>query len=395
MVTTAVKTKILSLVSFWILGLCNNFGYVVMLSSAHDILKSKTSAPESNTTISLNSTDGFARECNHLSTGVILLADIIPGLLIKSISPFFGLYVHRRLALCIGLTIASFITVARAETEIVAAIGVALTSMSSGLGESTLLSYMTNYQRNIIAFWASGTGAAGILGALTYTILTGIFELSPSTTLYFMLIVPILMAVSFWLLLEHPCEDTTQVVSQSLPEDSNMEIESFSVKLSYIPSLFKYMIPIGLVFFFEYLINQGLFELVYFENIWLTHAEQYRWYQVLYQLGVFVSRTSVNLFLIEKIWILAMLQGFNVVFFLAETLYSFTPNIFIIFIMIAYEGLLGGSAYSNTYYSIMKNVPKEKQEFSMAMTAFSDATGIALSGFLAIPLHNQICHLPK
>lgn len=49
-------------------------------------------------------------------------------------------------------------------------------------------------------------------------------------------------------------------------------------------------------------------------------------------------------------------QGFNVVFFLAETLYSFTPNIFIVFAIIVYEGLLGGSAYSNAYYSIMKNV---------------------------------------
>lgn len=94
------------------------------------------------------------------------------------------------------------------------------------------------------------------------------------------------------------------------------------------------MIPLGLVYFFEYLINQGLvsflhdilyiwflihvirinrldcfqFELVYFEKIWLTHAEQYRWYQVIYQLGVFISRTSVNIFPIEKIWILTILQ---------------------------------------------------------------------------------------
>ena len=25
-------------ISFWLLGLCNNFGYVVMLSAAHDVL---------------------------------------------------------------------------------------------------------------------------------------------------------------------------------------------------------------------------------------------------------------------------------------------------------------------------------------------------------------------
>lgn len=27
------------LVAYWILGLCNNYGYVVMLTAAHDILK--------------------------------------------------------------------------------------------------------------------------------------------------------------------------------------------------------------------------------------------------------------------------------------------------------------------------------------------------------------------
>jgi len=37
--------------------------------------------------------------------------------------------------------------VAKANTELIAAIGVALTSMASGLGETTLLSYMVNYER--------------------------------------------------------------------------------------------------------------------------------------------------------------------------------------------------------------------------------------------------------
>lgn len=35
------KTRWRNLVAFWILGLCNNYGYVVMLSAAHDILHSK------------------------------------------------------------------------------------------------------------------------------------------------------------------------------------------------------------------------------------------------------------------------------------------------------------------------------------------------------------------
>ncbi|XP_022163943.1 battenin [Myzus persicae] len=395
MADVEVRSNILTLASFWILGLCNNFGYVVMLSSAHDILKSNAATSGGNETVSINSTqDVFKRECNHLSTGVILLADIMPGLIIKVFSPFFALHINRRLSLCIALTTASFITVARANTELVAAIGVALTSMASGLGESTLLSYMVNYERSVITSWSSGTGAAGILGALTYAGLTGIFHLSPSTTMYLMLSVPFLMGVSFWVLLEHPNKDEIPTMpSSSLDPSANSQ--SISNKMSYIPSLLKFMIPLGLVYFFEYLINQGLFELVYFEKIWLTHSEQYRWYQVIYQLGVFISRTSVSLFPIEKIWILTILQGLNVVYFLFETLYSFTPNIYIIFGLIAFEGLLGGGAYAKSYHNIMKKVPKERQEFSMAMTSLADAIGISLSGLLAIPLHNQICKIPK
>lgn len=49
-------------------------------------------------------------------------------------------------------------------------------------------------------------------------------------------------------------------------------------------------------------------------------------------------------------------QGLNVVYFLTETLYSFTPNIYIIFAMIGFEGLLGGAAYANSYHNIMQKV---------------------------------------
>ena len=43
-------------------------------------------------------------------------------------------------------------------------------------------------------------------------------------------------------------------------------------------------------------------------DIWLTHADQYRWLQVVYQVGVFLSRSSVNVFHIKRIWILTLLQ---------------------------------------------------------------------------------------
>ena len=70
----------LVVISYWLLGLCNNFSYVIMLSAARDIL-SDSSSNNTNHTIpssySANKTNKY--DCNYLSTGSILLADIIPG----------------------------------------------------------------------------------------------------------------------------------------------------------------------------------------------------------------------------------------------------------------------------------------------------------------------------
>jgi len=50
------------------------------------------------------------------------------------------------------------------------------------------------------------------------------------------------------------------------------------------------------------------YELIQFDGIKLTYGEQYRWLQVDYQIGVFISRSSVNLVSINKIWIMSVLQ---------------------------------------------------------------------------------------
>jgi battenin len=50
------------------------------------------------------------------------------------------------------------------------------------------------------------------------------------------------------------------------------------------------------------------YELIEFRNVSLTHCDQYRWLQVDYQIGVFISRSSVNFVSIKKIWFMSVLQ---------------------------------------------------------------------------------------
>ncbi|KAK6009422.1 hypothetical protein OSTOST_25642, partial [Ostertagia ostertagi] len=83
----------------------------------------------------------------------------------------------------------------------------------------------------------------------------------------------------------------------------------------------------------------------------LTPQSQYRWYQVLYQVGVFISRSSSDLIALpgEVLPVLALLQVLNATVLYCEATSRFISHIFILFCVIIYEGLLGGASYVNTF----------------------------------------------
>lgn len=288
------------------------------------------------------------------------------------------------------VAIFGFIVVAFATTQWVAIAGVALTSFASGLGEPTFLAYSAYFNKNVISTWSSGTGGAGIVGSLAYTVLRGI-GLSNRQTLLVMICVPAIEMLVFFFLLRKPASNRIedQDKGEDVAEEDNVPpMRSLKEKFIYIKHLLRYMMPLALVYFFEYYINQGMFELVYFPDIFLDNSSQYRWYQVTYQIGVFISRSSVNIIQIKQIWVMAVLQGLNLTFFWFEAIYMFTPSIWIILALIIFEGLLGGGAYVNTFYRMSKEIPATRREFSMSVVTLSDSVGIMIAGFVAMPTHN-------
>jgi battenin len=243
-----------------------------------------------------------------MSTGAILLADIIPSLLIKLFAPFFPFFVNLRVALCVLFSSVGFILVAFSQSITMSLLGVIATSFCSGLGEVTYLQYSSFFDRNVVSTWSSGTGGAGVIGALSYSILQ---QLGLKTTLLVMLLVPGLMAVTFFIILPTPevrDDDDLNVQNHVNTEEIKNPKKALVKKFRQVPSLFKYMIPFGLVYFLEYYINQGTFELINFDNTFLKPSDQYRWLQVVYQVGVFLSRSSVNFFHIKHIWLMSVLQ---------------------------------------------------------------------------------------
>ena len=155
------------------------------------------------------------------------------------------------------------------------------------------------------------------------------------------------------------------------------------------------MVPLGLVYFFEYVINQGLFELMYFENSVLEHSQQYRWYQFDYSIGVIISRSSLSLLKIKNIKLLAILQFINFILALLQSIYWTVSSIWIILVFILWEGLLGGAAYVNTFYRISTETEPRHKEFSLGISSLADSSCIGLAGVLSIYLHSWICSMPS
>ncbi|XP_002943037.3 battenin isoform X2 [Xenopus tropicalis] len=400
-----------NLAAFWLLGLCNNFAYVVMLSAAHDILR--TQSNETATVTVSNSSSQY--DCNQISTAAVLLADILPTLLIKFTAPF---YIHLvpynyRVSLCILTAAGSFLIVSYSTQIAVSLLGVVFASVSSGLGEVTFLSLTAFFPSNVVSYWSSGTGGAGILGALSYLGLTEL-GLSPRNSLLVMLTIPALLLVR-----EGAAAGARGHGTKSVPFMVPPLPPSYFFLLLPPPSLPRWTPPSStssprapdrqpLVAGQSHDSTGGVvilglsekwkiikFELIYFPDISMSHSEQYRWYQMLYQAGVFVSRSSLRCVSIRRIWILSVLQMCNAIFLLVGVSYLFLPSLGlpVIFLVIIFEGLLGGAAYVNTFNNISVESKAEHKEFAMAAACVSDTLGISLSGAIAIPVHNYFCGL--
>uniref|UniRef100_A0A915CMG6 Battenin n=1 Tax=Ditylenchus dipsaci TaxID=166011 RepID=A0A915CMG6_9BILA len=461
-----INTSIRDLVAFWIFGLANNYAYVVMLSAASDIIaRQETSLPHSPQAGHTNAStqQGHCEErilvktCHHLPTGAVLLADILPALLIKLTFPFFMQRIPfglRHFVVC-SLQAISYLVVSFSNSIYVSLIGVAAASLGSGLGEICYLGLSAHYSKSTISAWSSGTGGAGIIGAMAYAVLTEpkLAGLTPSTALLSMLIVPVVFGITYWFVLTRsPTVHTMKLLqvdtwlvpkplnvhNKHIPEcidsmnnstiskkahleDENRKIAqpetlSFAAKLRIIAvkhyNLFslKFTImqmfspfalhdPLSLVYYAEYLINQGIVETIYFDcshGFSLSKASQYRWYQVLYQVGVFISRSSVNLIELPSwaLYILPVLQMVNALVFFFDSIYNYIPHIALIFSLILVEGLFGGASYVNTFNLVHKEALPHVREFSLSITSLSDSLGIVFSALSSIPVHSYICDVP-
>lgn len=393
--------------------------------------------------------------------GVVLLADVLPAFFTKLIAPYLIHRVPYNLRVLVFAAGSSagmlLIALTPADRSVAAKMaGVALASFASGAGELSFLGLTHYYGRLSLAAWGSGTGAAGIVGAGLYVLLTDFLGLSVRDSLFASAFLPAIMLVSFFGILPRgPLRESQRqqgrrskgydpVPNPDNPDNDHDDIErTESDDIEDFPSssaatsllapgpgrsrqqqqqqqhtghendsvasqlranlrrarslFFPYMLPLFLVYVAEYTINQGIAPVLLFpleESPFTEFRDFYPMYGFLYQLGVFVSRTSIAWVRVRRLYLPSFLQVGNVALLTLHALLmnNFLPSVYLVFVIVFWEGLLGGAVYVNTFADIMEEVDPSDREFSLGATSVSDSAGICTAGFLGMAMEVWLCN---
>ncbi|KAL7270345.1 battenin CLN3 protein [Rhizina undulata] len=386
--------------AFWIFGLINNVLYVIILSAALDLV-----GPT-------------------LPKAIVLLADVVPSFLTKLSAPYFVhlLPYRMRILLLVFLSFAGMQFVAWAPDLPLRLFGVVLASVSSGLGELSFLGMTHFYGPFAVPFWSSGTGAAGLAGAGMYVIATTWMRWGVRSSLMVFGFLPAGMLVAFFLVLplrplaekrqgydpivDYPEEEEEDTEPELLAQGGRVVVavngvgweetwRGLKIKLKKTKHLFlPYMAPLLLVYIAEYTINLGVSPTLLFplSNMPFTHyRDAYPMYNTLYQLGVFISRSSTPFIRIHHLYSLTILQCANLLLLILHAMFNFLPNIYVVFAIVFWEGLLGGAVYVNTFAEISEKVAEGEREFSLGVVTVGDSGGICVAGMLSLWLEGTLC----
>ncbi|KAF8429716.1 batten's disease protein Cln3 [Tirmania nivea] len=410
--------------AFWLFGLMNNVLYVIILSAALDLVG--PSLPKS----------------------LVLLFDVLPSFLTKLLLPYIIHRVpyHLRIPILVLLSFLGMQFVAYAPTLPWRMFGVVLASIASGAGELSFLGLTHYYGQFALASWGSGTGAAGLVGAGMYSLVITGWRWSVRGALGGFSFLPGVMLVAFFAVLprgilryQHaPGEGDAEVgvvvgeeeeevlntrrieaeglLSQQSREHGRQSTQSAplgSTSASFFPTLYRnlartktlffpYMLPLLLVYVAEYTINQGVSPTLLFGSSPPTEPptpgppfkhfrDFYPTYNTIYQLGVFVSRSSHLIYRLPALYPPSLLQCLNLILLTIHAMYPFIPSVWVVFAIIFWEGLLGGSVYVNTFAKISEEVRVREREFALGAVTVADSAGICVAGFVGLWLEGALC----
>jgi len=428
------------ILQFWFLGVLNHSAYIIMLACAKDIVEG--------------------------GTGLVFLANILPGLVIKSSAPYWfdAVPCKKRIQLatismmtgCSLVALASHPSYSSGTTSsdvdnwripllCLQLLGVAMANAQCSLGEASLLAFAGRLdaildakdaltaeapvKRNrgqCLTALSSGTGMAGVFGFFWKWFWCTFMGFSLRTTL----LLALSLGLTYWNLFVHihVQSETPAIIvhTSSIPLVPMLEEQTISSDIStiieqqdcytgtgdyerIIPipemtgkqrfylvlSLWRYMLPLFLVYAAEYALQSGTWTSIGFPV--QDRASRTSFYQSAnwtYFVGSFLSRSS-GVFYTAPMWLLwtmPALQLGNLVVFTHVALHPSTSSLhqpFILYSGAFFAGLLGGSVYISGYKRICADICLPHREFALSSTSLAETLGIVIADIAGLVI--QAC----
>ena len=269
---------------------------------------------------------------------------------------------------------------------------------TSGLGESTTLAMIRGFPSILIGAFSSGTGMSGILSTSTLLLFKSItffeehegyiFVIMSSTILAYFFSFVFLFRQKRSLEFEEERERAKSgsvasmieaELTQAEDQNVNMNFESFKFIVSRVGF---WIFCLWTVYFFEYCCTTAFanaFTLKMKDKSesksgWL-YSNGFIVFCFCYQAGVFLSRSSLEIVKVRKVWILSLIQLVNFVWWWLNTEFFWVQNYYVMFVVQVWTGLMGGAAYVNVLYQIRNSdkLPTRYKELGvMVCTIFND-----------------------
>lgn len=379
-------------IGFFLLGSINNLPYVIVTSAANTIA------------------DSFDQRNN---VGVVFFANVALSVIVKSVNGFLLLKVPYGIRIFVNAVIMliGLFGVAFAFDFWFAIICIVFVGASAAFGENVALGYLRLFPSKYVNAWSSGTGMAGVLGSTIYIIFGCVVgaggqndsKLKNLTKNAFLLTSPVVLLyllAYFWIIRIPPeseeltrnspdiqkekegllenCEEDENEQLDEISEPSVEVVESAGGRILRCFKLVSWVsFNLCIVYMFEY-VAQGCAAKVRPKSEYNKGCpELYAGLSLCYQAGVFVSRSSVQLFTIKRVEILSILQLINMVLWLLDVHTKFIP-VYLLPILMIYVGLLGGASYVNIFYILLNDnkYPETDRELCINIAALFITVGI-------------------
>lgn len=303
--------------------------------------------------------------------------------------------------------------------------------MSQILGEITIIGFIKCFPPIFFSGYSSGTGASGVSGALLYFLLR-VWGISFTATMLCVLIVYPIYILAFSLVTRLRLNtkspprisaksnlSRSQQMSQSLldnPEalrlylqensqengntqsmlEANEARVNFRLTWSDLQLVFSqakglYML-FGITFFFKYISVTSLSSL-----IMIRYSKEYpqdktpfmvvylfEILQIAYHSGIVISRSTLDLFQVRRVWIILLCQLVVTLGCFVQTLVIVTQGTWLPILSVFSAGFFGGLSYVSIYHILLGHpgIPKSHRELSITINNICGDIGIIMNGLV-------------